>query len=262
MLGNRTGVTFDYKSLLTTPKDLTGDYLKCLFYGKAGSGKTTLEGTFPNPLIFDTNKGLKTLQNNENVKVVSLEHTIVDENGRESDPMIYKTVMQILNDAKYKRGLFAEGEQLSDIKTIVIDDITNLSDFLKYGILKFVNHKDPTKDKADFDDWAMLSNQMSSIITLLKSLPYNIVVTAGEKVEMDELKGGQVGGVLLQGGYRHKISHEFDEVYHLVVKSAMGKTQYLCETVNVYPFNAKSRQGFNKPLEGATYDIIVKGTNK
>lgn len=256
MFGN---VTFDYGSLLTTPKKQTGAYLKALIYGKAGSGKTKLMGTFPNELVIDTNKGLKTLEDNENVQVISLEHTIRDTTGRETDPNVYKTIIQILTDAKNKTGLFAEGESLSHIETIAIDDMTNLCDFLKYGIMKFMNRKDPVKDKADFDDWSMLSNQMGEIITMMKSLPYNIVVTAGEKLEMDELKGGQIGGVLVQGGYRHVLPHAFDEVYHLVVKTAMGKTQYVCETVNVYPFNAKSRQGFNAPLINATYETLAKG---
>ena len=41
MLG-RSNVTFNYNDLLSTPKELTGDYVKCLIYGKAGVGKTKL----------------------------------------------------------------------------------------------------------------------------------------------------------------------------------------------------------------------------
>jgi hypothetical protein len=256
MLG-RSNVTFNYKDLLSTPKELTGNYVKGLFYGKAGVGKTKLLGTFPNPLVLDTNKGLKTLQDNETVQVISLEHTVKDENGNETNPNVYKTIMQILTDAKYKQGLFAEGEALAHIETIAIDDMTNLCQFLKYGIIRFMNGKDPVKDKADFDVWSILSNQMIEIVTLLKSLKYNVVITSGEKVEMDELKGGQVGGVNIQGSYRHVLPHEFDETYHLVCKTTMGKTQYLVETVNVYPFNSKTRVGVKHLMENPTYEKLV-----
>lgn len=252
-----SNITFNYAELLSTPKELTGNYKKCLIYGRAGVGKTRLSGTFPYALILDTNKGLKTLQDNENVQVISLEHTSKDSRGNEVNPNVYKTIMQILNDAKAKTGLFAEGEALEKIETIVIDDMTNLCQFLKYGIIRFINGKDPVKDKADFDVWSILSNQMMEIVTLLKSLKYNVVVTAGEKVEMDELRGGQVGGVNIQGSYRHVLPHEFDETYHLVVKSSMGKIQYLVETVDAYPFNAKSRIGVKHLMENPTYDKLV-----
>lgn len=255
MIG-RSNITFNYAELISTPKALTGDYVKCTVYGKAGSGKTRFIGTFPNVLVLDTNKGLKTLQANENVQVISLEHTSKDSNGNEVNPNVYKTIIQILDDAKYKRGLFAEGEALSKIETIAIDDMTNLCQFLKYGIMRFMNGKDPMKDKPDFDVWAILGNQLAEIGSKLKNLMYNVVVTAGEKVEMDELRGGQVGGVNIQGGYKNVLPHEFDETYHFVVKSAMGKTQYLVETVDTYPFNAKSRVGVKNLMENITYEKI------
>jgi len=254
----RSNITFNYKELLSTPKELTGDYIKCLVYGKAGSGKTRFIGTFPNVLVLDTNKGLKTLQNNENVQAISLEHTTKDENGNEINPNVYKTIIQILDDAKYKKGLFAEGEALSHIETIAIDDMTNLCQFLKYGIMKFMNSKDPMKDKPDFDVWAILGNQLTEIGSRLKSLSLNVVVTAGEKLEMDELKGGQVGGVNIQGGYKAILPHEFDETYHFVVKSSMGKTQYLTETVDTYPFNAKSRVGVKNLMVDIDYSKLTK----
>jgi hypothetical protein len=257
MLG-RSNVTFNYAELLSTPKELTGKYTKVLAYGRAGVGKTELVGSFPNVLVLDTNKGLKTLENNENVQAISLEHTLKDGNGNEINPNVYKTIMQILNDAKSKQGLFAEGEALSHIETIAIDDMTNLCQFLKYGIIRFQNGKDPVKDKADFDVWSILSNQLSEIVTLLKSLKYNVIITAGEKVEMDELRGGQVGGVNIQGSYRHILPHEFDETYHLMVKTTMGKTQYVTETVDVYPFNAKTRVGVKHLTDNLTYDKIIK----
>lgn len=259
MLG-RSNVTFNYADLLSTPKELTGDYTKCLVYGKAGVGKTRFVGTFPNVLVLDTNKGLKTLQDNENVQVISLEHTTRDSKGLETNPNVFKTIMQILTDAKEKTGLFAEGEALAHIETIAIDDMTNLCQFLKYGIIKFMNGKDPVKDKADFDVWSILSNQLVEIVTLLKSLSYNVVITAGEKVEMDELRGGQVGGVNIQGSYRHILPHEFDETYHFSVKSAMGKTQYVIETVDTYPFNAKTRIGVKHLTENPSYDKLVSTT--
>lgn len=256
MLGS-SKVTFNYSELLSTPKDLTGNYVKCLAYGKAGAGKTRFIGTFPNVLVLDTNKGLKTLQHSSNVQVISLEHTIKDDNGNEINPNVYKTIIQILDDAKYKKGLFAEGEALSHIETIAIDDMTNLCQFLKYGIMRFMNGKDPMKDKPDFDVWAILGNQLSEIGSRLKALTYNVVVTAGEKLEMDELKGGQVGGVNIQGGYKAILPHEFDETYHFVVKSAMGKTKYLVETVDTYPFNAKTRVGIAHLTENISYDMLV-----
>ena len=119
MLG-RSNITFNYAELLSTPAKLTGKYVKCLAYGKAGSGKTRFIGSFPNVLVLDTNKGLKTLQKNENVQVISLEHTIKDSNNNEVNPNVYKTIIQILDDAKYKKGLFAEGEALSHIETIYL----------------------------------------------------------------------------------------------------------------------------------------------
>ncbi len=71
-------------------------FVKLLYWGCAGSGKTRITGTFPNALFLDTNKGTKTLENNDNVQVISLEHTTQDERGNEVNPNVYKTIIQIL----------------------------------------------------------------------------------------------------------------------------------------------------------------------
>jgi hypothetical protein len=253
----RSNITFNYAGLISTPKELTGEYVKCTFYGPAGSGKTRVIGTFPEVLIIDTNKGTKTLQNNTNVKVISLVHTSTDDRGNEVNPNVYKTIIQILDDAKYKRGLFAEGEALSEIKTIAIDDMTDLCQFLKYGVSRFMNGKDPMKDKPDFDVWAILGNQLSEIAYKLKDLPYNVVVTAGDKLEKDENTGGLVGVMDIQGSFRSALPRVFDETYHFVVKSAMGKVKYLVETVNTYPYNSKTRVELPHLTEDVTYAKIL-----
>jgi hypothetical protein len=259
MLGN---ISTNYLLKITTPKELTSKYIKCLVYGATGSRKTTFASTFPHVLLLDTNKGTKTIQDRDDIQVIPLERTFFNERGVEENSDVYKTVMAILKDAKYKRGAFAEGQPLAKIETIVIDDLTDLGSYMHYATLKFISRKDPITQKADFDTWDSFLNQMEDIISMLKSIPYHVVLTSQEKLEVDDNTKELIGGVMLKGSMRHTVPYGFDEFYHFVVESKMGKTSYKSYFVPNGSFQAKSRLKFTDPKVNLTFADLEAQNNK
>jgi len=210
---------------------------RVLVYGAPGSGKTSFAGSFPKPLIIDTDKGLRVLASNTNadIKVLSV--------SSNSTGNIFNMLYNLLNDARLGTGDFAPNGPLADRQTIVIDTISALADeFLLHEVM-LQNKRDPLIDRAVFDDYGRLKTELSQIGSLLKdvSQKFYVVVTALVGEEKDELTGALEGKPLMTGKYRDLIGGVFDEEYYLEVVDTGGQPKYVLYATKYRWFEAKTR---------------------
>lgn len=222
--------------------------VRVLSYGNPGTGKTTFATTFPNPIIVNTDDGAK-----------AVEHRHIPVLNVAADPKdrTFDLIMKLFKQARMGEDMFASGED--SIKTIIIDGYTTLARALKNRIMK-ENGKDPISDKADYDVWGALSQQLFAITEESRKLPVNSVFTCWATIEKDELTGEILGLPNILGGFRYTATGEFDEVYYHEVKSSGESASYRIHTRPYRRWDAKSRTQLPERLppmvENPTYEKI------
>lgn len=230
---------------ITVQNDLD-DYLRVLVYGDSGDGKTTFIGTFPDLLVFDLDNGLKPIAHRNPKAIMLWEY---------EDP--YSILFEVLNLARFKKGAFAAEGALGKTKTIGIDGLT-------IGGNLFMKKIRGLKTKAGFDEYGELLSKMTSLLDLLKVLPYNVVVTAGTMYDKDEATGAYIGRPNIVGSTRDIINYYFDEVYYLRSESYFdqvekkSKRKYLAHTQRYSYFPAKTRWNKRKlpeAIENPSYQM-------
>jgi hypothetical protein len=153
-------------------------HLKVVFWGDAGSGKTTLAHSFPKPLIsFDLEKGSNWI--NENVKDADKIQRIQSNDFNE-----------IGNALEYLITNFDEFKP----KTIVVDPITVLYDAVQQKYLERKRIYRGNKFEAlEMNDWGGIKKDYYEIVNKLINLPCHVIFTARAKdgliVETDEDTG-------------------------------------------------------------------------
>lgn len=236
---NYQGLLKDFNSTVTAVASRT------LLYGKAGSGKTRLASTWPGPILFiDTDRGMRSIKSTDAIKFIRLPGYVPSKPLGLTNTPSFELVMQILNDAKNNTGQFAPGQPLAGIKTVVVDGISALVDEFIMKEIMLINKRDPLTEKAQFDDYGQLKNQLLQFGTLLKDLSDEmyIVVTALVNEEKDELSGALQGKPLLTGSYRDMIGGVFDEEYFLEsIDIGGGKSKYVLHAAKYKWYEAKTR---------------------
>lgn len=188
--------------------------VKVLLCGKPKTGKTYFAGSFPKPIILNTDKGTTTLRG-KHIPIVTIDRV---------DTMSKAT----LKDTAFQRMLsyadqFGEGEgDLIDAlgtyepETIVIDSLSQLSVLLEVDVLTFPPNNKERGGELQIQDYKTVQNRMLKIIDRFRELPYNIVCTSGidlitsqdeRWVENPMASGNKLGP---------QIPHHFDEVYRMM----------------------------------------------
>lgn len=210
------------------------NYLRILLYGDSGEGKTTFIGTFPDLLVFDLDNGLKPIAHKKPKSMPLWEYEDT-----------YQILFNLLSLARFKRGAFAPNGALGSIKTIAIDGLT-------IGGTLFMKTIRGSKVKPGFDEYGELLAKMSSLLDLIKVLPYNTITTAGTMYDKDEANGNYIGRPNIIGGTRDIIDYYFDEVYYLRSEGYFDQTtktskrRYLAHTAKYSYFPCKTRWNLKK----------------
>jgi hypothetical protein len=143
------------------------DYIKALFYGPNGTGKTTVAGTFPAPIIFDINeRGTRVLATEEG----RIKKRAVDE---------FEMLVQ---------GFWYLKSGKHPFKTVVLDNITTLQEVA----MRYIMNKEADFDLSkDMDmptkrDWGGLSQILKRWLIDFRNLPMNVVFIAQERRDKDE----------------------------------------------------------------------------
>lgn len=215
-----------------TQKEATGHGVKCLVYGKAGSGKTTLCGTAPNPLIISAEAGLLSLRK-KNIPV-----------------LIVKTAQDVWDALEWCRTDAVK----NGIQTIALDSISEITETI------LTNEKKKSKDpRQAYGEMATATIEM---VKAFRDLPgLHVIVTAKEIAATDPISGvaraqptapGQQVGPALP--------YLFDEVFHAATdKDQQGKTFHYLRTHAAFNADAKDRSG---ALDEIEYPDLTNIINK
>lgn len=142
------------------PVEEIDDYLKSLFYGRSGTGKTTIAGTFPTPhLLLDVrDKGTKSIKKVPGIKVFQVESW----NDFEE---IYWYLYN--NPTKYK--------------TVTIDTVTQLQDLC---LQKVKNSTEASKTSRQA--WGEVGELMKAWIIRYRDLPLHVNFLAQPRTDTED----------------------------------------------------------------------------
>lgn len=203
--------------------------IKCLVYGQAGAGKTTLGATMPQPIIISAEGGLLS------IKDAGL-------------PYIEVNSMESLQEA-YQYVAGPDGEQY---QSVVLDSISEI------GEVVLIHEKSVNKDgRAAYGEMAV---QMTSIIRAFRDLPgKNVLMTA--KVEKSQDESGRILYAPSMPGA--KVGQALPYFYDLMLalrveKDADGVTQraLLCQPDGLW--SAKDRSGKLDQWEAPDMGEIIR----
>lgn len=251
-----------YGKLKYSKKDFNGPVRICI-YGGMGSGKTTLAMDFPKPLLINFDKGERSVPV-EGVPIIDFDKYAYGENNEEIAPENYERLQVILQDAISKNDYFAESGPLEGIETIIIDDLTTVAKYFMYEILTFDKQLKRTNIliKPDWDHYYAVDTMLTKIAELLKTVSqtYNVVVICNEKLDVDEKTKKALGGPDVLGGFRNRLGHYFDYLWHMTTDTKNGKEVYVTYLGPHYPYRAKSRlPGYTtRQIENLTYAKIAQ----
>ena len=148
-----------------SPKD-SEDYIKCLFYGRPGSGKTTLACTFPKPLLLIDMKDEKGYLIAKKIKGVTVVRA--------------KTVEDLYTIYWHLR------ENPDQYKTVVLDTVTaGQSLFIEDLRLRKKPNIDPNKmgmwGTMSRQDWGEISQNYGPLLINFRDLDLNVVYLSHER---------------------------------------------------------------------------------
>jgi len=161
----------DFSEFMEGIVDITPEseeFIKCLFYGPNGTGKTTVSGTFPGPvLVLDVNeRGTRVLASTDGHCKKRLVDTFE----------MFVQAYWFLKSGKHQ------------FKTVVIDNLTTLQEVC----MRYVMNKEADFDLSkDMDlptkrDWGGMSQLMKRWAIDFRNLPMNVVFIAQEKKDNDD----------------------------------------------------------------------------
>lgn len=212
--------TTDYSEVVKRirPVGEKTDNLKAAFYGRSGTGKTTLAATFPGPiLILD-----------------------IKEEGEDSIADLGDTIkiveVKMWEEVEQLYWYLESGEH--PYKTVVIDTVTQMQ-ALKMDQLRKINNKGPD-ELITRQMWGTISGSVQTWILNYRDLPMNVVFLAQDRVnrvddeddESDEQLAPEVGPAVMPS---------VSKTLNAAVKTA-GQT-YLKEVIK------RSKKGIQREVE-------------
>jgi phage nucleotide-binding protein len=201
---------------ITTTAGLHSESIKCLVYGKAGVGKTSLLGT----------------GDNEKTLILSAESGLLSLSDKSIDVLVIRAWPDLA-------AIYKELESGSTkYTTICIDSLTEVSDMLVQFLQKSSDFQDP---KNALKMWGEYNKKMVSIVKAFRDLKgFNVVFTA---LAEDVNDGGMlIKKPLIQGSKAQSLlTSFFDEVLYLAINESTGEREIHTQPTNYY--DAKDRSG-------------------
>jgi GTPase SAR1 family protein len=153
-----------------------------LLVGEPKTGKTTVTSAFPRPYYLDFDRNLGSLVGRFPNRPFAYDNPYEADDGKEIDPL---EVWEININQRLKTALASP-----DIDTIVIDSLSTMCDNLMYHIFKLVKRQEgKTIDTPRIQDYGTFRTLMIRLISYLRKQSKNIIFTAHQKIDKDELTG-------------------------------------------------------------------------
>jgi hypothetical protein len=172
-----------------------GRWMKVLFCGDPGSGKTLISSTFPNPIFASAEGGLMSIARRKIpfVKIDASEKLLALKSALEQPPEVRATMVG-LNDKGYDR-----------VDTVVIDTIDEIA-----RLLIKERQEANKKDVLAIQDWGWLGDQLRGIIRSFRNLDMHVVFTCHLKQSEDSETGRLFFKPAIQGAVGDEISGYVD----------------------------------------------------
>jgi Cdc6-like AAA superfamily ATPase len=233
-------ISEDFYSNFTDLKKDKDQKIALLAWGRPGTGKTLLAGSFPKPYFLDLEDGLMTVFGSD-----------IKANTITTDMPVLETCINVIQDAKYKRGPFAPDGPFGDRETFVLDSLSMLSVRLFEEIME-------EQKKDSRAAYGLLLKRMTTITSLLKELKrygYHVVGTALEAVKSDDA-GVSRPMPAIEGGFRNHIEAFFDLGLWLETTTRNGKTSYFAYSAAEKDHSAKVRLNLPHKVENVNFDML------
>ena len=224
--------------------------VKCLIYGRAGMGKTSLVATAPAPLLISAESGLLSLrpQNLERMFGVQTPGISYD------IPVVeIKTIQDLIEIER----LLRTDASYQQFQTICIDSLSEIAEVV------LANAKAQVKDKRQA--YVELQEQIIMLVKAFRDLPgRNVYITAKEERIKDESTGISLAGPGMPGSkIGPALPYLFDEVFQLgKAKDPATNTEYrYLRTQPDFNSDAKDRSGMLAEIETPHLGYIFSKIN-
>jgi hypothetical protein len=211
--------------------------VKILAYGTAGTGKTTLCATAPNPFVVSAEAGLLSLAKH---KIPGAAVSTLGELGE-----VWRWV--------------AESTEARQFATVCVDSSTELAEVFLQALK--TSNKDPRKAYGEMLD------QMMQLLRAFRDLAgKHVYITAKEEWAKDEATGSMRFQPMMPGQkLGQQLPYLFDEVFRLfVARNQQGQRQHVVATQADFQYEGKDRSGcldaFEQPNLTAIIHKITGGT--
>lgn len=225
-------------------------FVRVLLQGSPGAGKTTHACQFPGVYVADCDLNLagplRWLTTNNKTLPVGYDTIDRDELGKEVDPKFRYT--------RLVKGL-QEAVLNPDVKTIVVDSATKLSDYMIAEVLRQQNAQAMT-----IQHWGFYLAMWKQFISALSVAKKHFVLVAHERVEKDEVDQSLKYFVMIPGQMGNIIGSLFTDVWRAEVSEKPGTPPtYLfnVRTMPSYRFNLKNSLGL-PPVFPFSWETIAE----
>lgn len=170
-----------------------GRHIKALICGYAGSGKTLISSTFPNPFFVSAEGGLMSLAERD------IPYVKVPEPGTKISDTLLTLKMRLEQSPDVRAKQFG-----FPVDTVIIDTIDEISRLLLREKMTAEKH-----DSAELKDYGWLKEQMGGFVTGLRNLDINVVFTCHLKTY--EITDGLTGLIpAIEGGFSQRMAEYVD----------------------------------------------------
>ncbi len=214
----------------TTDKVSVSNGVKVLVYGRAGSGKTVLCSTAPNPIILSAESGLLSLRK---YRIPVIEINNVD-------------------DLTEAYNWCTSAKEAGQFQTICLDSISEIAEKV------LINAKGQVKDPRQA--YGELIDKMQMVIRSFRDLPKHVYFAAKEERYKDEGTGSILAGPSMPGSkLGPQLPYHFDEVFNLnIAQNPQDKSTYrYLRTQPDFNFDAKDRSGALDVIEKPDLSHII-----
>lgn len=218
-----------------------------LLIGPPGGGKTTLAMQFPGVAFLDCDRNLDGPDRFLRTKLKDLSYGYIQVTLKDGKPTPVEDCYDNLLDA------LAEVKKEDSIKTVVIDGISLINDFLIQKVLK-----EQKRSTMEMRDWGKVGGMYSNLfITKIRNLGKTTIITCHEEpVERPNSSNPMLKEVVqfdpsISGGIKHKLAGYFTDMWRCSAEPDVGsKVSFRIQTT-------KSVKSDLKNSLGISGDIII-----
>lgn len=211
--------------------------VKCLVFGRAGMGKTSLVATAPNPVLISSESGVLSLRKDNLERMFGVNNPSICYNI----PVIEIKTIQDLQEAYQWASSSMEAQQF---QTIGLDSISDIAETV------LANAKGQVKDPRQA--YGELLDKMMMTIKAFRDIKGpNVYMSAKAEKNKDEMTGAVMVTPSMPGTkLAQQIPYLFDEMFYLDIgRNPDNSTYRYLRTQPDFTVDAKDRSGALAPLE-------------